>query len=242
MTSARKDNWAMTKKEYDDYCARFRAGMTNLRSMTTTDEESYFSWIPCQICGTTLGGNRQDAYAIMTSTSTNEIIELSICDDCVYFNEYGQLDDMTMIEVAQDEEKLAAEDKRRIEEILCGYIATALWSSSDDDDAPLGANYDQSNIAESALKQMRDDCKKFYADNKADCVLACEEGGLLIHEMDQWERIGRDFWFTRNGHGVGFWDGDYVEELGQRLTTASKVFGESHLYVGDDGMIYEFHG
>lgn len=34
------------------------------------------------------------------------------------------------------------------------------------------------------------------------------------------EQAGRDFWFTRNGHGVGFWDREQLREggLGERLS------------------------
>ena len=32
---------------------------------------------------------------------------------------------------------------------------------------------------------------------------------LSNFSIDQCERIGHDFWLTRNGHGAGFWDGDW---------------------------------
>ena len=51
------------------------------------------------------------------------------------------------------------------------------------------------------------------------------------------ERLGHDFWLTRNGHGAGFWDRG-LGELGQKLTEATKTFGTSDLYIGDDGKIY----
>lgn len=38
------------------------------------------------------------------------------------------------------------------------------------------------------------------------------------------DRAGADFWFTRNGHGVGFWDGDW--ENGDALTALAKSFGD----------------
>jgi hypothetical protein len=50
---------------------------------------------------------------------------------------------------------------------------------------------------------------------------------------------GHDFWLTRNGHGAGFWDGE-LGDIGDRLTEASKAFGEVCLTVCDDGEIY--HG
>jgi len=43
---------------------------------------------------------------------------------------------------------------------------------------------------------------------------------------------------TRCGHGCGFWDGDWADEVEGTLTEAAKRFGEVNLYVGDDGLIY----
>ena len=39
------------------------------------------------------------------------------------------------------------------------------------------------------------------------------------------EQAGRDFWFTRNGHGVGFWSRD-LGEIGDKLTTAAYKWPE----------------
>jgi hypothetical protein len=49
---------------------------------------------------------------------------------------------------------------------------------------------------------------------------------------------GHSFWFTRNGHGCGFWDGDWEESAGKALTALSKQFGEMEVYLGDDGKVY----
>ena len=109
------------------------------------------------------------------------------------------------------------------------YIEAALWSSTDNSDEqggePLDDNYGPDDIAEEALANILDDCKAFQRDHADDI------GGEL-------ERAGHDFWLTRNGHGAGFWDGDWEDNIGQRLTDASDVYGGVDLYVGDDGLIY----
>ena len=46
------------------------------------------------------------------------------------------------------------------------------------------------------------------------------------------EQAGRDFWFSRNGQGVGFWD----RGLGD-VDVAAKIYGESTAYAGDDGKL-----
>jgi hypothetical protein len=38
------------------------------------------------------------------------------------------------------------------------------------------------------------------------------------------DTIEHDFFLTRNGHGAGFWDGDYKN--GEKLTEIAKSFGE----------------
>lgn len=107
------------------------------------------------------------------------------------------------------------------------YIQAALWSSSDDNDIPLDRNYSYKDIAIHTLQVMQIDCDRFQAENFDD-----------IESTEDIEQCGHDYWLTRNGHGAGFWDGDYPEELGQRLTKASEKFGTFDLYIGDNGQIF----
>lgn len=105
------------------------------------------------------------------------------------------------------------------------YVEAALWSSTDDDGDPLDSNYNAGDIALETLERMQCDCNGFSDANSDDIG-------------DRLEQAGHDFWLTRNGHGAGFWDGDWPEEAGDRLTEAAKRLGEFNLYVGDDGVIY----
>ncbi len=52
------------------------------------------------------------------------------------------------------------------------------------------------------------------------------------------KQAGHDFWLTRNGHGAGFWDGDWPEPYAARLTRGAQCYGEFPTYLGDDGMIH----
>jgi hypothetical protein len=118
----------------------------------------------------------------------------------------------------------------RIDIALAQYAATALWSSTDESNDqggdPLDDNYDVADIAVEALESMRADVAAFFA------LMPAEAADLGP------EDIGHDFWLTRNGHGAGFWDGDYPEPLGDQLTDLAKTFGESYLIVTDDGLVY----
>ena len=111
------------------------------------------------------------------------------------------------------------------------YITTAFWSSNDESDEsggdPLENNYDWTDLAPEALDKMIADCKAFEERNED-----------LLDQANCDSHAGHDFWLTRNHHGAGFWDGDYEEALGEKLTAAAHEFGECDLYVGDDGKIY----
>lgn len=108
------------------------------------------------------------------------------------------------------------------------YIATALWSSNDestpDGGEPMDKNYSIEDIHPDTLAAMVADCAKFQEENAADIA-------------DDLSQAGHDFWLTRNGHGSGFWDGEWPE-AGDRLTEASKAYRQVDLYIGDDGKVY----
>lgn len=110
------------------------------------------------------------------------------------------------------------------------YIEAALWSSNDESEPsggePMDKNYTIEDIAEETIKEMARDCENFQVEN----AKYIPDGKIT--------RAGHDFWLTRNGHGAGFWDGDWPERAGYRLTESARSYGEYNLYVGDDGKIY----
>lgn len=114
------------------------------------------------------------------------------------------------------------------------YITTALWSSTDesreDGGDPMDDNYGIDDLAPSARLAMAADCDRFRA-------LA----GEMLDEHDDLTRAAHDFWLTRNGHGAGFGDGDWPKH-GDALSAMvgwRTDFPEVHLYIGDDGMVYQ---
>ena len=123
---------------------------------------------------------------------------------------------------------------------IAGYVMCALWSSSDESDEsggrPLDENYVETDIAAESADKMREDCIAFLV--KAEGPLNDARYAVGESWIDLMEKAGHDFWLTRNGHGAGFWDGDWPEDLGEELTKISKSFGESDLYIGDDGDLY----
>ena len=122
------------------------------------------------------------------------------------------------------------------------YLETALWSSHDNSDPqtggePLDRNYGIDDIDPETLARMIADCAAFQAEHWG--VFAADGACLRCGpDFDEIGLAGHDFWLTRNGHGAGFWDGDWSEEAAAILTPAATAFGEFDLYVGDDGLIY----
>lgn len=43
-------------------------------------------------------------------------------------------------------------------------------------------------------------------------------------------RAGHDLWLTRNGHGAGFWDGDWPEPFAAKATSWCKAWGEANVW------------
>jgi len=60
--------------------------------------------------------------------------------------------------------------------------------------------------------------------------------GLIPKE--RMAEAGRDFWYTRQGHGCGYWEQEWDDDHGKELNDLSEEFGETGMYVGDDGLLY----
>ena len=123
-------------------------------------------------------------------------------------------------------------DWRKLDTFTRAYLECALWSSTDESTPaggePMDNNYSLDDCTQAFLRQAAQDCLVFQRDNEAD--LNCENGRSI-------DFAGHDFWLTRNRHGAGFWDGDWPESEGKRLTDAAHAFGEVNLYITDNGQI-----
>ncbi len=114
---------------------------------------------------------------------------------------------------------------------LSDYIEAALWSSIDSgspDDDPLDDHYGMSDIDAATLCALDVELREFV-----------DQYYPLVDSGDKDTDLGHfvhNFWLTRNGHGAGFWDGDYKN--GDELTEACMEYGERTLYVGDHDTIY----
>jgi hypothetical protein len=181
----------------------------------------------------------------MTNENLKKIIRTLINEHLneAYIDSEGRLEDLTQ------------ED---INEILKGYIECALWTEEErlEDEATYDIDdedYQEMDEAEKiiALKGKFDkktfssfiaddididskieaynDIKKFIKEAGDEAITeAIDENGLF--------QLGMDIWFTRNGHGSGFFDRNYENE--KILMDAGRKLKSKDLYVGDDGKLY----
>jgi len=109
------------------------------------------------------------------------------------------------------------------------YLIAALWSED------LDAEW-----SPEALDKARTDCAEFMTIAGPLLEMLPDTYGThpdcgRVHP--QYAAAGHDFWLTRNGHGVGFWDRG-LGELGDLLSDTARVMGGCDAYVGDDGLVY----
>jgi hypothetical protein len=126
----------------------------------------------------------------------------------------------------------------RVRLLLCdcftqGYVEAMFFTdASDSDDGDL-ADATVHDLAPETWTKIKADCARFQEANAALLALAYDREDYSA------EQAGRDYWFTRNGHGVGFWDREQLEAdgLGDKLSDAAR-YSSQDLYRGDDGQIY----
>lgn len=96
---------------------------------------------------------------------------------------------------------------------------------------------DDAELSGETLKDLEADCRSWW--RRFGCYvttdLCADVGAAHGGPVSQ---AGHDFWLTRNGHGAGFWDGDWPEPYAAMFTNGAKSYGEFQTYLGDDGRIY----
>lgn len=117
-----------------------------------------------------------------------------------------------------------------------GYIEAIFFTNTGTGDDEDLQDAHVGELAPSAWELIVADCARFQEENAEviACAIACR--GDMSAEYDD-ESAGRDFWYTRNHYGVGFWDRGLCEH-GDKLTAAAHKWRELYLCRGDDGLIY----
>ena len=115
----------------------------------------------------------------------------------------------------------------KLDDLTMGYLIGICFTT--DDDAG-GGEYGDNGRGQPLLETLsQDDLDGAIAD----CKAFQEKGAKLLEEAYNRpgynaERAGHDFHFSRNRHGVGFWDRPELDEdgLGDKLDELAKSFGE----------------
>lgn len=113
-----------------------------------------------------------------------------------------------------------------------GYVEALFFTSTGTGDDGELEHATFAELADEALEQIAIDCRRFQLDNTALLQIAY----AMRSDYDA-TCAGRDLWFTRCGHGVGFWDRD-LGSIGDKLADAARKYGSRDLYRGDDGSLY----
>lgn len=124
----------------------------------------------------------------------------------------------------------AARDFRALDTFTAGYVEAMFFTNTGTGDDEDLEDATVADLAPKTRAAIIADCERFQRENIAT---------LGDMSEDDKARAGRDFWFTRNGHGVGFWEsGRWPDDIGATLNKASKAFRYLDMYRGDDGQIY----
>ena len=123
-------------------------------------------------------------------------------------------------------------NRNEFDAFLQGYLDAALFTT--DQDGPGGCDYVEcgraaemyTSLPDYFIEEARKDCARFTVAN-------CE---LLNRAGDPWQN-GSDLWYTRNSHGVGFWDRGYADEVANPLTAAAHAMGEHYLMPDEIGQV-----
>lgn len=140
----------------------------------------------------------------------------------------------------------------------CSGISMVEWNEPENQEAVEQGDVDGSiptdsgfgDIHPKSLERIIADCGVFHVKARDLLQRACGhtfparvigDGSLPNSHRPAWKydarAAGRDFWYTRNGHGVGFWDRG-LGEVGDRLSDIAREFGECHASFGEaaDGL------
>lgn len=121
-----------------------------------------------------------------------------------------------------------------LDDFAKGYVEAAFFTAPDDgrdDMSGMGIE----DLSDESLDALITDCAAFREANADDLA------ALSAADPDYDDAAaGRDLWYTRNGHGVGYWDRGFDGAAGkaaERLTAAAERLGVRDLMIADDGAV-----
>ncbi len=131
----------------------------------------------------------------------------------------------------------AAATFKGLDSFTQGYIEAMFFTETGTGDDGDMRDASVAELASETLATIQAHCAAFQKEHAGDL-------GGYYWEYDS-AAAGRDFWYTRNHHGVGFWDRElskdgigYTQQTADNLTKAAHAWREIDLYRGDDGKLY----
>jgi hypothetical protein len=116
----------------------------------------------------------------------------------------------------------------KVDELWNGYATAVLFAETDmDTEELLDANFSISDFDDETVKSSKKMLAEYYSKNKK----AIEESELDL------DTIGSDIWYTRAGHGAGFFDHNLDADVEEKLTKGAKALGEFPSVETYDGKI-----
>jgi hypothetical protein len=115
---------------------------------------------------------------------------------------------------------------------LRGYVEAALFTT--DAHPPGGCDCVECGRADELAPELP---AWWILEANVACRSFQEANAALLEKAGTDEQNGRGFWFSRNGHGVGFFDRGYPDEIGDALQDAAKAFGDHYLSPEDFGQV-----
>lgn len=113
-----------------------------------------------------------------------------------------------------------------------GYVEAMFFTNGDtgDERENLLNELGTARLTAKAVASIDADCEKFLALSMgAFTVREWLDDETSLRDYDE-AQAGRDFWFTRQGHGVGFWDREQLtKEDGDKLSDLARKFGEAYV-------------
>lgn len=113
----------------------------------------------------------------------------------------------------------------KLDEFTRAYLDALVFTDCGPDDP---TPFNEDSLSQEMVNQAIEECAAFQKQFAADIA---EYGA---------SQAGHDFWMTRNGHGVGFWEYDHATpEICDRLDAGARAAGRREIY-DNDGLLYFF--
>ena len=120
-------------------------------------------------------------------------------------------------------------NKKKVELFIKEYMVALMFTENDDN---FPGEFYPENCSMELSQELIDQCRN-------DCINFCNS--MVTFGFFNWDdasekeitKAAHNFWYSRNGHGVGFWEDDL-----EGLQELAESFGEFHVYQGDDQLWY----